>query len=339
MDQQKRTTADSLTKTLRDRPFEFDFFQAVRQLECVHPDLPRVGHAKRPHRDVVRFGQKVSLGFESSAIEAYSEATAARSSRLAVNFFGLLGTNGPMPLSVTEYVYDRLHNHRDRTLPCFLDIFNHRMLSFFYRAWACNQQTVSHDRSQDDWFAFYIGSLFGLGPDSFCHRDGVPDTAKLYHSGRLSCQTKNAEGLQEILHDYFNVPVLIQEFVEQWMELSKEYCCQLGRSPESATLGSTLIVGSRVLECQQKFRIRLGPMSLSDYEGMLPGGDSVDRLIAWVRNYVGSELSWELNLVLRREHIPRICLGTFGQLGWSSWLGGETFEADADNLVLRNLCA
>ena len=339
MDQPKRAAADSLNQTLRERPFDCDFFQVVRQLECAHPDWPRVARAKRPNRDVVRFGQKVSLGFEPSAIEAYWETSAEPSRRLAVNFFGLLGTNGPMPLSVTEYVFDRLHNHRDRTLACFLDLFNHRMLSLFYRAWACSQQTVSHDRPDDDWFAFYIGALFGAGPDSFRHRDEVPDTAKLYHSGRLSSQTKNAEGLQEILRSYFNVPVLIQEFVEQWIALSTEYRCQLGRSPESATLGSTLIVGSRILDCQQKFRIRLGPMSLSDYEAMLPGGDSIDRLVAWVRNYVGSELSWELNLVLHREQIPRVCLGRFGQLGWSSWLGGETFEVDADNLVLRHLCA
>jgi len=80
-------------------------------------------------------------------------------------------------------------------------------------------------------------------------------------------------------------------------------------------------------------------MGFSDYERMLPGGDSINRLIAWVRNYVGDELSWELNLVLRRGQIPRICLGKLGQLGWSAWLGAAEFETDVDNLVLQNLCA
>ncbi len=339
MDQQTRSASRSLTEALGARPFDFDFFQAVRRLECAHPELPRVGRALRPQADVVRFCQKVSLGFEPSAIEACYEATDKHPEQLVVNFFGLLGTNGPLPLSITEYVYDRLHNYRDRTLARFLDIFNHRMLSLFYRAWACNQQTVSHDRPTEDWFSLYIGSVFGIGPRSCRHRDVIPDNAKLYYSGRLSCQTKNAEGLQEIFHDYFGFPIEIREFVEQWIELPQEYRCRLGRSAENATVGSTVIVGSRFLECQQTFRIRIGPMSFLDYERLLPGRDSIGRLIAWVRNYVGDELGWELNFVLNREDIPKIRLGRLGQLGWSTWLGGKKFAKDADNLVLRNLCA
>ena len=258
MDNETRAASHSLNQRLRERPYDFDFFQAVRRLECAHPDLPRVGYSQRPQRDLIRFCQKVSLAFEPSAIDAYFEPGDEGVGRLFVTFLGLLGTNGPMPLNITEYVYDRLHNHRDKTLACFLDIFNHRMVSLFYRAWACNQQTVSHDRKEQNRFAFYIGSLFGIGMDSFINRDSVPDVAKLHYSGRLSCQTKNAEGLQEVLHDYFGVPVRIEEFVEQWIELPKEYRCQLGKSPDNASLGSTAIVGSRFLECQQKFRIKCG---------------------------------------------------------------------------------
>lgn len=338
MGQQRRAAADSLVQALRERPFDFDFFQAVRRLECTRSDLPRVGYAQRPHGDLVRFCQKVSLGFEPSAIDAYHEATDEHPDQLVVNFLGLLGTNGPMPLAITEYVHDRQHNHRDRTLARFLDVFNHRMICLFYRAWACNQQAVSHDRPDQDHFAFYTGSLLGIGPDSFRNRDAVPDTAKLHYSGRLSCQTKNTEGLQEILRDYFGVPVVIEEFVEQWIELPGEYRCRLGVCPENATVGSTLIVGSHVSECQQKFRIRFGPMSFADYQRMLPGGGSVGRLVACVRNYVGDELRWDLNLTLSRGAVPQISLGRVGQLGWSTWLGGKEFAKDADNLVLQHLC-
>jgi len=339
MENEKGAAPYSLVRRLRQRPYDFDFFQAVRRVECAHPDLPRVGYSQRPHEDLIRFCQKVSLAFEPSAIDAYHEPADDGVGRLFVTFLGLLGTNGPMPLCISEYVYDRLHNHKDKTLACFLDIFNHRMISLFYRAWACNQQTVSHDRREEDRFALYIGSLFGIGMDSFSNRDAVPDVAKLHYSGRLSCQTKNAEGLQGIIQDYFGVPVEIEEFVEQWIELPGEYCCKLGKSPESASLGATLIVGSRFLECQQKFRIKCGPMSFSDYERLLPRGESIGRLVDWLENYIGDEFSWELNLVLRREEIPRSCLGKLGQLGWTTWLGSKKFEKDADNLVLQNLSA
>ena len=339
MENEKGAASCSLTRRLRERPYDFDFFQIVRRLESIRPDLPRVGYSRRPHEDLIRFCQKVSLAFEPSAIDAYHEPAGEGVGRLFVTFLGLLGTNGPMPLCISEYVYDRLHNHRDKTLSCFFDIFNHRMISLFYRAWACNQQTVSHDRREEDRLARYIGSLFGIGMDSFCKRDAVPDIAKLHYAGRLSCQTKNTEGLQEILHDYFGMPVAIEEFVDQWIELPKEYCCHLGKSPDNARLGLTTIIGSRFLECQMKLRIKCGPMGFSDYERLLAHSKSIGRVVAWLKNYISDEFSWELNLVLKREEIPRICLGKLGQLGWTTWLGSRKFEKDADNLVLQNLCA
>ena len=337
MDDEKRAAADSLTKGLRSRPFDFDFFQAVRRLECANSTLPRVGHSPRPQSDPVRFCQNVSLAFAPASLAAYDEAADERPARMVVNFFGLLGPGGPMPLAITEYIYDRLHNHKDQTLASFLDIFNHRMTCLFYRAWASNQQAVSHDRNDEDRFAVYIGSLFGIGEDSLHNRDALPDVAKLHYSGRLVCQTKNAEGLQEILEDYFGIPVDIQQFVGRWIDLPQEYRCRLGASPANTQLGSTVIVGSRFWESQQTFRIKFGPMDFSQYRHFLPGCDSVRRLVSWIRNYVGDEFRWELQSILRAVEVPGMRLGRTGQLGWSTWLGATKFEKDADGLVLRSL--
>jgi type VI secretion system protein ImpH len=339
MEDERRAATDSLMQALRDGPYDFDFFQAVRRIECAYPELPRVGYSQRPQFDYVRFCQNVSLAFEPSAIASYSKATDEHPGRMTVSFFGLLGTNGPLPLSITEYIHDRVLNHKDKTLARFLDVFHHRMISLFYRAWACNQQNVSHDREEEDRFAVYIGSLFGIGEDSFRNRDALPDVVKLHYSGRLASQTKNAEGLREILQDYFGIKTDIDQFVGQWIDLPQEHRCRLGESPENAKIGSTLVVGSRFWECQQKFRIKLGPMNFSNYHRMLPQGDSIRKLIAWVKNYVGDELSWELQLVLSASEVPSICLGKISRLGWSTWLSSKKFEEDADNLVLRNLVA
>ncbi|MHC4143314.1 MAG: type VI secretion system baseplate subunit TssG [Planctomycetota bacterium] len=335
MDDEKRAAADSLTTDLRSKPYAFDFFQAVRRLECIYSTLPRIGHSSRPQSDPVRFCQNVSLAFAPASLSAYDVSTDQHPARMTVNFLGLLGTGGPMPLAITEYVYDRLHNHKDQTLASFLDVFNHRMICLFYRAWACNQQTVSHDRKHEDRFAVYIGSLFGMGVDSLCDRDALPDVAKLHYSGRIVSQTKNAEGLREILADYFEIPVGIQQFVGRWINLPEEYRCRLGKSPSNAQLGSTLILGNSLWECQQTFKIKFGPMDFSEYLNFLPGSDSVLRLISWVRNYVGDEFRWELQLILRAGEVPGICLSRTGQLGWSTWLGAKKFEEDTDGLVLR----
>ena len=335
MEDERRAASDSLSQALRDKPYAFDFFQAVRQIECAYSHLPRIGHSHRPQYDPIRFCQNVSLAFAPSAIETFLEATDEYPGRMFVNFLGLLGTNGPMPLLITEYVYDRLHNQKDKTLASFLNMFNHRMISLFYRAWACNQQNVSHDRTEEDRFAIYIGSLFGIGEDSFRNRDAIPDVGKLHYSGRLVCQVRNAEGLREILQDYFGIAVGIEQFIGQWIDIPKEHYCRLGESVENAKLGSTLVIGSRFWDCQQKFRIKFGPMHFSEYQRMLPGGDSIRRLIAWVKNYIGDELSWEIQLILSAIEVPNICLGKIGQLGWSTWLKSKEFEKDADDLVLR----
>jgi type VI secretion system protein ImpH len=333
----KRTTPSFIEESLQQRPFDFDFFQAVRRLESLRPQSPRVGSAGRPADDVLRFEQHVSLGFAPSTVHAYVPGDGETADRLAVNFFGLLGPNGPLPLSFTEYVYERLHNRGDTTLARFIDLFNHRMLSLFYRAWASAQQTVSHDRPEDDWFARYISSLVGQGEASFQDRDEVSDEMKRYYAGHLACPTRHAEGLEQLLEDYLGNPITIHEFVGQWIDLDMTDRCQLGaRMRPPAALGIHTVLGTRIWECQQRFRIRIGPMAFPDYEGLLPGGRRLQKVVAWVQRYIGCELSWELQLVLKAESIPTTCLGRFGSLGWSTWVCSHTPAQDADEFILRD---
>ena len=75
-------------------------------------------------------------------------------------------------------------------------------------------------------------------------------------------------------------------------------------------------------------------MSLADYQRLLPGGDSLVRLIAVVRNYVGDAMLWDLNLVLKQEEVPAIRLGESGRLGWTTWLTSRPLARDGDDLFL-----
>ncbi len=324
----------SLDLRFLENPAGTSFYQAARRLECAFKNNPRLGYSTRSSDDPIQFCQEPSLGFAPSTLQRFEQPKQAKKPRLMVNFFGLLGPHGPMPLHITEYVHNRELNHDDHTLARFFDIFNHRMISLFYRAWACNRQTVSYDRHDQDRFSAYIGSLFGIGEDSLRNRDEVPDVAKLHFSGHLACQTRHAEGLRAILEKYFGIKASIKEFIGQWIKLPEVYWCRLGRSEDAATMGVNAIVGSRVWDCQQKFRIIMGPMTLKNYERMLPGGDSFTRLKAWVRNYVGDELSWELQLILKAGEVPAVRLGQTGCLGWTTWLQSQPFEKDTDDLIL-----
>jgi len=318
--------SDPVIDELLKRPYAFDFFQAVRLLECRRPDLRRVGFSISPSEDAVRFWQNPSLRFAPSAIEAVRVDGAGTVPRMAVNFFGLFGPNAPMPPHVTEYALERELHHHDPTITAFFNLFHHRLLSLFYRAWAANQKVVdldrfSHEEEDDDdgdiptkplGYAFYIGSLFGIGMKSLRERDAVPDMAKLFFSGRLACQTRNAEGLEAILKAYFHIPAEVQPFAGRWLHLPGDSLCQLGESPESGSLGVNAIAGSRFWDCQLSFRMKFGPMSLADYERMLPRGDAFERLKYWVLNYCGEHFFWDVQLVLKAEEVPATRLGETG---------------------------
>ena len=335
MDTPGRPETIDLIRALAAEPFGFDFFRAVRLLEAQFAAGPRLGESLSPREDPVRFKQQPSLAFATSTLQGFETGDDERAPRLFVNFTGLFGPNGPLPLHITEFARERLHNAHDGSMVAFCDIFHHRVMSLFYRAWAANQKATDLDRPEDSHFARYIGSLFGIGMDSLKNRDAVPDWAKLYFSGRLSCQTRNAEGLGAIISEYFGIPTWIQTFRGHWMQLPENSVCRLGESPETGSLGVTTIVGARIWDCQLKFRVRLGPMTLADLQRLLPNGESFRRLKCWVMNYVGEEFFWDTQLVLKAAEVPGTCLGQSGMLGWTSWLKSVPMKHDAEDLVLN----
>jgi type VI secretion system protein ImpH len=186
-------------------------------------------------------------------------------------------------------------------------------------------------------FATQIGALTGIGMPALRGRDGMPDLAKLHFSGRLASHTRNAEGLQAILSGFFTMPVDIQEFDPKWVELPSYQHLALGRDPVNGTLGVSATVGCRIRLFYHRFRIVIGPLTLNEYERLLPGGPSIDLTVPLVRNYVGDELDWTLRLVLRADEVPTVKLGRQGRLGWTTWLGRRRSKCDAGDLTLAPL--
>lgn len=329
-----QTDPVALFSALEHAPFGFDFFQALRRLENRYRHQPRLGSATKAADDSVRLGQEPAATFAPATIAGFQADTDGRPPRLEVRFLGLLGPNGPLPLHLTEYARDRLRNADDPTFARFLDVFNHRMLSLFYRGWSQAQPTVSLDRPEADRFGDYVGSLFGIGMPAYCNRDAMSDLAKRHYAGHLSCQTRHADGLRSILAGFLELPVRIEELVRHWLALPADQHWRLGESLATGALGVNTVVGARVWDRQSKFRVRIGPLGMQDYERLLPGGVSLARVVAVVRNYTGDQLSWDLNPVLKREEIPPIRLGTTGLLGWTTWLTSRPPARDGDDLLL-----
>ncbi|MES2355112.1 MAG: type VI secretion system baseplate subunit TssG [Pseudomonadota bacterium] len=324
----------SYYQALELHPYRHDFFQTLRRIECLFPNKPRLGKALRPVDEPVRFAQEPSLAFAPSALASFQLPEGGRPARMEVRFFGLLGVNGPLPVHLTEYVRERMLHHGDKTLTRFLDMFHHRFIELFYRAWAQAQPTVNMDRPKEDRFAVYTGALFGLGGTQLTHRDAVEDFAKLHFAGVMSRQVRNPDGLAALLAGYFRIPVRIESFVGHWMKIPLCDRTCLGAQNDGAVLGVGTVLGAHVWDRQHKFRIWLGPLTQAEYESFLPGGKAIVRLLAWVRQYLCYELEWDVRLVLASGEVPKMCLGKQQRLGWNMWLGERRSGVDASDLTL-----
>ncbi len=324
---------DFLT-SLAGEPYAYGFFAALRRLECLYGAQPRLGRSVRPGDDAIRLGQTPSMQFAPSTL-ADVVLNASAPPLLKVFFFGVFGPNGPLPLHLTEQARNRMRDAKDSTLADFADMFHHRLLCLFYRAWADKEPVVHLDRPEQDRFAWYVGSLAGLGDPSQRQRDSIPDHVKLHFAGHLGLHTKHSEGLASMLNGFFQVPVSIDEFVGEWLEIPKDNFCYLDGRHSTGQLGVSAVVGVTSWQCQHKFRITIGPLGLAEYESFLPSGGRLKSLLDLVNNYVGFEFNWDLNLVLKRHEVPSVLCGKYGRLGWTSWLKTGERACDANDLTLN----
>jgi type VI secretion system protein ImpH len=330
--------AVTLPAILNREPWRSDFFDAMRRIEASYPELPRLGTSVRPADEPIRLGQPAARAAATAAIAALiGDRRAADGDalppKLLVNFLGLFGPNGALPLEYTEYAIRRQRHEKDPVLPEFADVFHHRMLLLFYRTWAEAEPVVGLDRD-DDRFGGWIAALIGIGAPSLRARDDMPDAAKLFFSGRLAQHARNAEGLEVIVSAVAGLPAEVEELVGDWLDIPVPLRTRLSGGPDGGALGRGATLGARVYEVQHRFRIRLGPMSLDDYHRLLPGTRGLARLRAAVRNYVGDEFGWDLQLVLQGSAVPDLAVGSAGRLGRTAWLGQRSTLADAADLIL-----
>jgi type VI secretion system protein ImpH len=346
----------SLKQKLFDKPYRFDFFQAVRLLERLLPKRVPVGRVSEgrpvpPSREIARFRTHPSLKFPASQIfdlthenngEEEEEETPPGTPpgmppSMEVAFMGLTGPLGVLPNAYTELLIERLRQ-RDRTLYDFLDLFNHRFISFFYRAWEKYRFPVAYERGLgDDAFTFCLFSIIGMGTSGLRDRMSVRDEAMLCYGGLIAQRPHSAGALSAIVSDYFSVASRVVQFAGQWLPLDGDSISRLGEKGKSE-LGVSTVAGARVWDSQSKFRLVLGPMSYKQFSDFLPVGTAFKPIMDIVRFLVGAELDFDVQLMLKAEEVPGTVLTTRARrrpmLGWNSWLKVKPSEEDDGQVVL-----
>lgn len=340
-----RGTGASLEEELFERGHAFAFFQAVRVLERLLPGRAPVGrHESPPGGEVVRFRTRPTLQFPASEIHQVGRNGAAVAGgpppEMFVSFMGLIGPLGVLPSHTTEVVAERAR-YKDTALWEFLDLFDHRMISLFYRAWERYRFTVAFERGAHDEFTEHLFGLVGMGTRGLRGRLGLPDEGLLLYGGLVAQRPHSAAALESVVGDYFGVPARLEPFTGQWLELDDESLCRLGRA--NSRLGVETVAGRRVWDAPSKFRLRLGPLTLEQFAGLVPSGPNYLPATRLARLMAGPDLDFDLRLVLRAGEVPGCALGAEAReagaeaprLGWTTWVKTRPFASDDEQVVLR----
>ena len=329
-------TDHSLDESLFANACEFEFFQAVHLLTMFSSEN---GAVDDPVSPAVRFRAHNALSFPASAI-AELDREKDGSASIAVTFMGMTGPRGVLPVAYTELAIDR-EAFGDRSFADFLDIFNHRLIELFYRAWkkhhfVVNYEEAQHKASGQDEFTAYLFDLVGMGTRGLRGRMPVPDIALLRYAGLLSQRPRSAEALRVFLQHYFEVPVKVEQFVGKWHALEPEEACSLGSGEASSQLGGGAVAGDFVWTLESTVRIIFGPLTAERFRSFLPDGKAFEQATGLVRWLLGSTLQFEIQDVLCREEVLPCRLGDdtdAARLGWSSWLRTEPFWFHANDAV------
>jgi type VI secretion system protein ImpH len=325
-----------LEDLLRDSPTAFEFFQAVRLLERLRPDRRPVGFFVDPGDEVVHFATNPDTAFPAGEIQSL-ELGGSGPARLVVNFMGLTGHEGVLPYLYSLLVSERLRA-KDTTLREFFDLFHHRIISLFYRAWEKYRFVVAHERDQRDIVTKHLKDLVGIGADQLQQRLPLSDEVLLYYAGLLAPKQRSAAALQQLIGDYFGVQVEVEQFVGGWYPLSADTQCAVGEEENaSEQLGWGAVAGDEVWDPQARVRLRLGPLTRRQYDQFLPNGSAFEPLQTLTRFFSGDQLDFEMQLQLARDEVPGCALGVDGPgspLGWCTWMRSQDFVRDPDDTIL-----
>ena len=364
-----RNAPACVIERLQVEPWRFEFFAAVLWLERLQTGravraLP-VASSPSPGGETIRFRTRQQHVFTPSDLVQVESSIREEGEpvwNVTVGMMGLTGPNGVLPAHYSRLVIDQLRKSereplekaRESALPDFFDLFNHRQISLFYRAWKkyrlealYTRQLDSSESAGDDPITSVLYSLIGLATgrqdrsQALRNRNDFGDEALLYYSGAFAKWPRSPVTLKNIVSEMFGMAAEIIEFQPQWSSLRPEDQFQLGSVGtlgQEAALGRNVMIGSRICLFDTRFRIRLGPLSREQFDRLLPEGELFRRVVQFARLYAGPQWDFDVQLVLKADEVPFSRLGGRdsppSQLARNGWMLNQKAKRDQDQVVL-----
>jgi len=333
---QGRRDAPSLRELLVENIERFEFAQALRLLERSMPERAPVGGDHALDEEVVRFRSDLSPVFPRSDLRAFEPGTEGHPPHVTVNFMGVAtpASYGSLPQRYAEEIRSLVRD-KNTALRDFLDLFNHRLVSLFFRARALHMPALQIERGSDNPFERALAAVLGIATAGLAGRLALPDRALLARAGLLARRPVPAIVLEALLESTFGLEVDVLEFQPRRYAMTPDDENRLGRA--NCRLGDDLFLGREITLADARIRLRAGPLDRARFEGLLPGALEHRQFVELVRFATGDGLDFDLQLVLRADEVPSLCLGgdevAVGRLGWSSWLATGARTEPADDAV------
>lgn len=337
-----------LIELLADEPYRFDSRQAIRVLETIAPGSVPVGLRNDPSNEALGFRSSLSAAFPASDIDRIEMPPRSSDRRpiVTVNFLGLAGAFGPLPVALTELVARRARRG-DTASRDFLDIFNHRLISLMMRSWRLFRLALQNTSPEETSFALYLFALLGLATEGMRttrgrhphNRLGGLDRSLLGLTGLLNQRPVSLHAVERALAVHFAVPVRAVPLQGAWLQLDPEQRSAIGRSGRNRALGRDALVGGRVWDQEAGILIALGPMEFRTAFVFLPTGTGFAQLRVLLGFILGDAYDVRLQLTIRPESVPSSKLGRTGSLhlGWTAWLISRPRSQPAVSRIV--LCA
>jgi type VI secretion system protein ImpH len=331
-----RRDAATLRELVQEHVERFEFLQAIRLFERIAPDAVPVGLDSDPGDEVVRFRSDLSPVFPRGDLRSFEPAIGDGVAHVTANFMGVAtpGSFGSLPSRYAEEIR-ALVRDKNTALRDFLDLFNHRLVSLFFRARARHYPALVIERSSDNPLERALGAIIGIATPGLAGRLSLPDRGLLARGGLLARRPVPAVALEALLSSVFDLSFTVLQFRPGRYAVADADRTRLGLA--NSRLGEDAMLGREVTLVDAAVRLRTEPLGWERFAGFLPDALEHRQLVELARFATGEGLDFDLQLVLRAEDVPAMRIGgngtAVGRLGWSSWLPSEARERPADDAV------
>ncbi|EMS1063081.1 type VI secretion system baseplate subunit TssG [Providencia stuartii] len=314
MDRKSLSPVTLVLEALGERLPSVNFYRFCQLIEQTSEHFPPLGSTQDPKNDSIRFRPHRGMGFPATEIKGVDKDDRYRESEIPsirTTFLGLYGVTSPLP---TAYL-DDISQHRDGTeaLTDFLDIFNHRLTTQFYRIWRKYSYPATFIAGGKDETSQYLYGLIGLGIPGCAQHVQTPLSRFLALLGTMRLPTRTSEGVISLIK--LLAPKTTAQVVPHDPRRIEQQSTTSLSCKQPMTLENKPVLGQYAIDANSQILIKLHTKDIDEAKGWLPDGQIYQDLMALLHVYLGSRVNARLCLTLPRKLLPDATLSTKANYG------------------------